>query len=133
MFAADSCADVGIDATPGCVDAGPAGTFEIYGDTPECDGDDHAVESVPWIIVEEGTSGALVAGHLHSKCAGTGALCVRSDGDKSAGQDWVREQFDSPIDNPVVISTIQTHTDVHWAKTRHRAVDGEGADDVGME
>jgi hypothetical protein len=126
MFAADSCADVGIDATPGCVDAGPAGMFEMYGDTPECDGDGHAVESVAWMIVEEGTSGALVAGHLHSKCAGTGALCVRSDGDKSAGQDWVREQFDSPIDNPVVISTIQTHTDVHWAKTRHRAVDGEG-------
>lgn len=46
----------------------------------------------------------------------------------TTGFDWVHIPFLSPIESPVVISQIQTHTGADWVKTRHQSVTGTGFD-----
>ena len=73
-----------------------------------------------------GTGGICAGGDLCTESYG----CVEHDGfpqcDHSTGFDWVSFRFTRPLENPVVVSSIQSHTGNDWCKTRQRSVSNDG-------
>ena len=123
-----------------------AQTLDLYLDIPNhaqgqgaiCGAEGNPTESFSWMIVESGyypESGMEAGADTGGICAG-GDLCTESYGcvehdgfpqcDHSTGFDWVSFRFTRPLENPVVVSTIQSHTGNDWCKTRQRSVSNDG-------
>lgn len=88
--------------------------FVLYADTPSCVNVDHEFEQINWMVTEEGSFQTVQVG------------TVSSPADVTHGLDWVDAPFYSPIENPVVVTQVQTHTGGDWTKTRQRSVTAEG-------
>jgi hypothetical protein len=86
----------------------------LYADVPSCANADHAFEQINWMVTEEGSFQTVQVG------------TVASPADSAQGLEWVQAPFYSPIESPVVVTQVQTHTGGDWTKTRQQAVTNDG-------